>query len=107
GLTGRTLGSIGLGNIGAELFRLARPLEMNFIAHDPAADPQVAAEVGVRLIDLDTLFREADFLTVNCPLNDATRGLVSAQRLALIERWSVDRWPQASGPQRSSTRTQH
>jgi len=85
GLTGRTLGSIGLGNIGAELFRLARPLEMNFIAHDPAADPQVAAEVGVRLVDLETLFREADFLTVNCPLNDATRGLVSAQRLALMK----------------------
>jgi len=85
GLTGRTLGSIGLGNIGAELFRLARPLEMNFIAHDPVADPKVAAEVGVRLLDLDRLFREADFLTVNCPLNEATRGLVDARRLALMK----------------------
>ena len=85
GLTGRTLGSIGLGNIGAELFRLAKPLEMDFIAHDPAADPKVAAEVGVRLVDLDTLFREADFLTVNCPLDATTRGLVDARRLALMK----------------------
>ena len=67
GLTGRTLGSIGLGNIGAELFRLARPLEMNGIAHDPVADPALAAELGVRLVDLETLFRESDFLAVNCP----------------------------------------
>ena len=85
GLTGRTLGSIGLGNIGAELFRLARPLEMNGIAHDPVADPAVAAELGVRLVNLETLFREADFLAVNCPLNEATRGLVSAHLLGMMK----------------------
>jgi len=85
GLTGRTLGSIGLGNIGAELFRLARPLEMNGVAHDPVADPALAAELGVRLVDLETLFRESDFLSVNCPLNDATRGLVSARLLGLMK----------------------
>ena len=44
GLTGRALGSIGLGNIGAELFRVARPLEMHGIAHDPYADPALAAQ---------------------------------------------------------------
>jgi D-3-phosphoglycerate dehydrogenase len=85
GLTGRTLGSIGIGNIGAELFRLARPLEMLHLAHDPAADPAVAAELGIRLVDLDTLLRESDFLTVNCPLNTHTRGLVDARRLALMK----------------------
>ena len=85
GLTGRTLGSLGLGNIGAELFRLARPLEMNFIAHDPAANPSVAAETGVRLVDMETLFREADFLTVNCPLNEQTRGLVDARLIGLMK----------------------
>jgi D-3-phosphoglycerate dehydrogenase len=85
GLTGRTLGSIGIGNIGAELFRLAKPLEMNFIAHDPLADPRVAAEVGARLVDLETLFREADFLAVNCPLNERTRGLVDARLIGLMK----------------------
>jgi phosphoglycerate dehydrogenase-like enzyme len=86
GLTGRVLGSIGIGNIGAELFRLARPLEMVHIAHDPAADPAVAAEIGVRLVDLDTLFRESDFVAVNCPLNERTRGLVDARLIGLMKR---------------------
>jgi phosphoglycerate dehydrogenase-like enzyme len=85
GLTGRTLGSIGIGNIGAELFRLARPLDMVAIAHDPAIDPAQAAAMGIRLVDMDTLFRESDFLTVNCPLNEHTHGLVDARKLALMK----------------------
>jgi D-3-phosphoglycerate dehydrogenase len=85
GLTGRTLGSIGIGNIGAELFRLARPLEMNFIAHDPAVDPAFAAEIGVRLVDMETLFRDSDFLAVNCPLSESTRGLVSRRLIGLMK----------------------
>ena len=85
GLTGRTLGSIGIGNIGAELFRLARPLEMRCIAHDPAADPLVTAEIGVALVDLDTLFRESDFLALNCPLNEKTRGLVGQRLIGLMK----------------------
>ena len=85
GLTGRTLGSIGIGNIGAELFRLAKPLDMVFMAHDPASDPDVADAIGVQLVDMDTLFRESDFLTVNCPLNEQTRGLVSARLITLMK----------------------
>jgi len=85
GLTGRTLGSIGIGNIGAELFRLAKPLDMVAIAHDPAIDPAQAAAMGIRLVDMDTLFRESDFLAVNCPLNEHTRGLVDARKLALMK----------------------
>ena len=42
GLVGKTLGSLGVGNIGAEMFRLAKPFDMKFIAHDPFADPKVA-----------------------------------------------------------------
>jgi phosphoglycerate dehydrogenase-like enzyme len=85
GLVGRTLGSLGIGNIGAEVFRLAKPFEMTFIAHDPYADPALAAQLGVRLVGLEELFREADVLTVNCPLNGQTRGLVDAERLALMK----------------------
>ncbi len=85
GLVGLTLGSIGIGNIGAEMFRLARPLDMTFIAHDPFADPGLADDLGIQLVDLDTLFRQSDVLAVNCPLTDATRHLVNADRLALMK----------------------
>ena len=85
GLVGRTLGSLGIGNIGAEMFRLAKPFEMNFIAHDPYADPKVASALGIELVGLEELFREADVLSVNCPLNDETRHLVNAERLALMK----------------------
>jgi phosphoglycerate dehydrogenase-like enzyme len=85
GLVGRTLGQLGIGNIGAEVFRLARPFDMRFIAHDPYADEAVARELGVLLVDLETLFREADFLSVSCPLNDETRHIVNAGRLRLMK----------------------
>ena len=70
GLVGKTLGSLGVGNIGAEMFRLAKPFDMKFIAHDPFADPKVAAELGIELISMDDLFARADILTVNCPLTE-------------------------------------
>jgi phosphoglycerate dehydrogenase-like enzyme len=85
GLVGRTLGSVGIGNIGAEMFRLCKPLDMKFIAHDPFADRKVADSLGVRLVDLETVFRESDFLTVNCPLMPKTTHLVNAERLALMK----------------------
>jgi phosphoglycerate dehydrogenase-like enzyme len=85
GLVGRVLGSVGIGNIGAEIFRLARPFEMRFIAHDPYVDPALASELGVRLVDLDSVFRESDFVTLNCPLTPQTRHLVDARRLALMK----------------------
>ena len=85
GLVGLTLGSVGMGNIGAEMFRLARPLDMRFIAHDPYIDPALAAELGVTLTNLDTVFRESDFVCVNCPLSDETHHLVDAERLAQMK----------------------
>ena len=85
GLVGKTLGSVGIGNIGAEMFRLAKPLDMKFIAHDPYTDPAVARAIGVELADLETVFRRSDFITVNCPLTETTRGLVNAERLALMK----------------------
>ena len=85
GLVGLTLGSVGMGNIGAEMFRLARPLDMRFIAHDPYADPALAADLGVTLTDLDSVFRESDFVCVNCPLSPETHHLVDKDRLGLMK----------------------
>ena len=85
GLVGRTLGSVGVGNIGAELFRLAKPLDMKFIAHDPFADNAVAAELGIELVSLEDVFRRSDVLSINCPLSAETRHLVNAERIALMK----------------------
>jgi len=85
GLVGRTLGSVGIGNIGAEMFRLATPLEMKFIAHDPFADPSLAAELGVDLVDLDTVFAQSDVISINCPLTSHTHHLVNATRLSQMK----------------------
>jgi phosphoglycerate dehydrogenase-like enzyme len=85
GLVGRVLGSVGVGNIGAEVFRLASPFDMQFIAHDPYVNPAPASELGIRLVDLDTIFRESDFVILNCPLTPETRHLVDARRLGLMK----------------------
>jgi phosphoglycerate dehydrogenase-like enzyme len=86
GLVGRTLGSLGIGNIGAELFRLARPFDMKFIAYDPHADAKVSKELGIELVGLEDAFARSDILTVNCPLTEATHHLVNAKRLALMKK---------------------
>lgn len=83
---GRTLGSVGLGNIGQEMFRLASGMGFGrFLASDPYVDPAVAKELGVELVDLDTLCAESDFLTVNTLLNASTRGLVGEAQFARMK----------------------
>ena len=85
GLVGRVLGQLGMGNIGAETCRLAKPFDMRLIAHDPYADPKLAAELGVELVGIEDLFRRSDFLSVSVPLSDATRHLVDARLLSLMK----------------------
>ncbi|MBL8907104.1 MAG: dehydrogenase [Rhizobiales bacterium] len=89
GLTGKRLGTIGLGNIGTDMVQIMRPLGLDFIAHDPGVSAERAKELGVRLVDLDTLFRESDIVTVNCPLMPGTRGLVDASRLAVMKKSAI------------------
>ncbi|WP_421726040.1 NAD(P)-dependent oxidoreductase [Bauldia sp.] len=85
GLVGLTLGSIGVGNIGAELFALAAPFGLLGIAHDPYVDGTTANALGIEMVSLEDVFRRADFVCVNCPLTDETEGLVNAERLALMK----------------------
>ncbi len=85
GLTGRTLGLIGAGNIGIDAFRLARAFEMRHIAYDPYVAPETAAAEDFELVELETVLRESDYVVVLCPLNEQTRGLVGADQLALMK----------------------
>jgi len=86
GLVGRVLGSIGIGNIGAELFRLAKPFDMKFIAHDPFADARLAADSVSNSLVSTTSSPAPNIVTVNCPLTAETRYLVNGERLALMRR---------------------
>ena len=85
GLTGRIFGLIGMGNIGRELVTLARLLDMRYLAYDPYLRQEDAAALGVKLVDLETLLREADFVCVLCPLTPETRHLINAERLSLMK----------------------
>lgn len=85
GLTGRTLGSLGVGNIGRELFRLAKPFEMRHLAYDPFVDRNELAGLGVELVDLDTMLRESDFVCTNVPLSPETVKIIDARALALMQ----------------------
>lgn len=85
GLIGRTLGVVGLGNIGSEVVRVVKPLDMRVIAHDPYVAPEHAKSLGVELTPLDDLFRQADFVSLNCPLTDETRHLANERRLRLMK----------------------
>ncbi|MDX2270025.1 MAG: NAD(P)-dependent oxidoreductase [Bryobacter sp.] len=84
-VAGRTLASLGFGNIAKEMFRLARSLGFgSFLAHDPYGNAADAAELGVELVDLEDLFRSADYLCVHCLLNEETSGMVNRDRLRLM-----------------------
>ena len=106
GLVGRTLGSLGIGNIGAEVFRLAKPFDMKFIAHDPFADKAVAAELGIELVGLEEVFRRADVLVRQLPADArdpsprqrrAARA-DEADRLSHQHRPRSDRRPEGADP---------
>jgi phosphoglycerate dehydrogenase-like enzyme len=82
GLAGRTLGSIGVGNIGAELFRLIRPFGLGrLLAYDPYVPAGSYAELGVEQVSLDTLLEASDFVCINCPLTPQTRHLIGEPEL--------------------------
>jgi phosphoglycerate dehydrogenase-like enzyme len=85
GVTGRTLGLIGLGNIGREVFKLAQPFEMRHLAYDPYLTPEQANAAGVELVDLETLLRRSDFVSICCALTSETHHLINTERLALMK----------------------
>ena len=86
GLTGKTLGSIGMGNIGHEMFRLAQPFGMKHIVYDPYVTQEAVVDVNVKLVDMDTVLAESDFLNISCPLNEKTRHLISEKELRKMKK---------------------
>ena len=85
-LFAKTLGVIGCGNIGAIVANRAIGLKMRVIAFDPFLSPERALEIGVEKVELDTLLRRADFITLHTPLTDKTRGIINADALTKTKR---------------------
>jgi D-3-phosphoglycerate dehydrogenase len=85
GLTGRTLGVIGVGNIGSEVLRLAQPFDMCLLGCDPNVPQSEVDSLGVTMTDMDTIMRESDFVSVNTLLDDTTRGLIGAREFGLMK----------------------
>jgi phosphoglycerate dehydrogenase-like enzyme len=89
GYRGLTIGIVGLGRAGSRVAELLAPWRVRLIAADPYVDPDKFARLGVARVDLETLLREADVVTLHCNLTPETRGLISRRRLALMKRTAV------------------
>lgn len=85
-LRDRTVGIIGAGGIGCTLARLLALFKIKeIIAYDPYIELDKVLDVGVRLVDLECLLRESDFISINCPLTDTTRNLLGIEEFALMK----------------------
>jgi phosphoglycerate dehydrogenase-like enzyme len=85
GLKGKTVGSIGFGGIAKEFFRIAAPLGMKFLAADPYASADAAQELGVTIVDIETLLKESDFVCINCPLTPETNRMFGENYISLMK----------------------
>jgi D-3-phosphoglycerate dehydrogenase len=85
-ITGKVLGIIGCGNIGAIVADRAQGLHMRVIAFDPFLSPERAIDLGVEKVELDELLARADIITLHTPLTEKTRNILSAEALARTKK---------------------
>jgi len=81
----KTLGVIGLGNIGKVVADRALGLKMKVVASDPFVTQEVAARMGVELVSLDELYARSDFITLHVPKTDETKGMIKAETMAKMK----------------------
>jgi D-3-phosphoglycerate dehydrogenase len=82
---GRTVGLVGIGNVGSRVARICgKGLEMRVLAYDPYLTAEQIQERGAAKVDLPALLAESNFLSIHCPLNDETRGMIGNRELAAM-----------------------
>jgi len=84
-LTGKTLGIVGCGNIGAIVADRALGLRMRVVAYDPFLSADRAKDLGIEKVDLDALFARSDFITLHTPLTEATKNVINAESIAKMK----------------------
>ncbi len=82
----KTLGIVGIGNIGSIVADRCRGLQMSVVAYDPFITAEAASRLGIELVTLDELYRRSDFISVHTPLTAETRGLVGAEAMAAMKK---------------------
>jgi D-3-phosphoglycerate dehydrogenase len=82
---GKTLGVVGLGNVGSEVARRAQGMEMKIIGYDPFVTAERAKSMGVEMKTLEEIWKEADFITLHVPLIEATKNMIGAKQLAMMK----------------------
>ncbi len=85
-LYGKVLGIAGLGRIGTEVAKRALSFEMRVLAFDPYLSTEKAKELGIESVDLKTLLKEADYITVHTPLTDETKHMISDKEFGLMKK---------------------
>ncbi|MGO9545143.1 MAG: phosphoglycerate dehydrogenase [Rhodomicrobium sp.] len=85
-VTSKTLGVIGCGNIGSIVADRAQGLKMKVIAYDPFLTEDRALDLGVEKVNLDELFRRADFITLHTPMTEKTRNIINAESMATMKK---------------------
>jgi D-3-phosphoglycerate dehydrogenase / 2-oxoglutarate reductase len=84
-LRGKTLGIVGLGNVGTEVAKRAQSFQMKLLAIDPLISVEFAKKLGVELVELAQLLKESDFITLHIPLTAKTKGLIGVKELATVK----------------------
>lgn len=85
-VTHKTLAILGFGTIGRIVARRGNGLGMRVIAYDPFVAPDIFAEHGAEMVDLEMLLKQADYLTLHCPLLEKTRNIIGREQLALMKK---------------------
>jgi D-3-phosphoglycerate dehydrogenase len=85
GLKGRTLGIVGLGQIGYLIAKRAHAFEMKLVYADVVANASAESELGIQRVEFEDLLKSADFVSLHVPMNDSTHHLINAERLALMK----------------------
>ena len=84
-ISGKTIGIVGLGNIGRLVAKRLSGFDVELLGYDPIISNERANDAGVRLIDLESLFAACDYITLHLPENDETRGMVNAELLSSLK----------------------
>jgi D-3-phosphoglycerate dehydrogenase len=81
----KTLGIIGIGNIGSQVARRALALQMNVLGYDPYLSEEKAKELGIEVVELPELYRRSDFITIHTPLTPETRNIINRETISMMK----------------------